>query len=189
MFNRKSLTGVVVICCFSVCLMAQETDKKNKQDKKNKKSNATKVENRLVRQVMSSFKKAKLTDEQTAKAKEIVGKRMPEIVKIQESISKIYSKEVREKRAAAMKQGKEDGLKGKALANKANEDAGIDVETVEQWNSARKKLREQMTATKSEIMKLLTDEQAAMMKKGNKGKKRKDRKTEGDDKKNGKDKN
>ena len=83
MLNPRSVAGLALICCFSACLMAQDVAD---DSKKKKRGGADKrMVARLTSQIMGSFKKVNLTEEQAEKAKGIIGKHKAKLVQAQKA--------------------------------------------------------------------------------------------------------
>ena len=172
MLNLKTIVSVGLLCCISICASAQDAEKDKKKNARKKQTDKKQVD-RVANRLLASFKKAELTEEQTKQAKAIIAKHASKIEEAQKSVNALFSREQQKKRAAAMKQGKKDGLSGKELSAKVDEVTGQTDEIKKKLNEARKVAQKAMGAAKADIAKLLTEEQTeAMGKKRGQGKKK-----------------
>ena len=170
----KSLLCLALTLCIAATGVAQDEKKTKAKDKAVKSTTA---------QMMKAFEKAKLTDEQKGKATAIIEKHIDSLMEARKAQDAMLSKEQRQKRAAAVKKLKEEGVKGNQLWAKAMESVGLSEEEQKKYDEAKKKVGEVTAKMRMAITGLLTDEQKAALPKkgkGGKGKGKGKKKSDGD---------
>ena len=161
------LAFVVTASC-----MAQDADKK-----KGKKGADRALKNTTA-QMMKTFAKANLTEEQQAKAKAVIEKHISGLMEARKAQDSLLTDDQKKARTEAVAKAKADGAKGPKLNAVGTKAMGLSKEEAKKYNDAKKKVAAASAKIKSAIMELLTDEQKAAMPKrkagGKKGKKKKD---------------
>jgi hypothetical protein len=133
-----------------------------------------------TKQIMKSFGKVELTEEQQTKAKEIVTTHIAKLQEAKKAQDGLLSDDQKAKRKEGIAAAKEEGVKGNKVWAAGVKAMGLNEEEQKAYDAAKKKVNEVNAAIKKEVMGLLTDEQkAALPKKGKKGGKKKMKK--GDD--------
>ena len=106
-----------------------------------------------------SLQKAKLTEEQQKKAKEVFAKYAAKLKEVNQERTQLIGAETLKKMSAARKKAQQDGKKGKELQEAVMAAAGLTGEKLEKFNAIRKKNTTVTLELKKEIVALLTDEQ------------------------------
>jgi hypothetical protein len=176
----KVLFSLTLALVIAATCTAQDAAKK--ADGKDKKAMERAVKN-TTSQMMKTFAKANLTEEQQAKAKAVIEKHIGSLIEARKAQDALLTDDQKKARTEAMAKAKEDGTKGPKLAAVGTKAMGLTGEDLEKYNAAKKKVNDASAQIKDAIMALLTDEQKAAMPKpkagGKKGKKKKD--GDGDD--------
>ena len=170
MLTRKALFGLAIALLASNSLVAQDDDMKAKKA-------LDRVKKSLTANVMKTFAKVELTDEQKTQATAVVDKHIESYVEARKAQESLLTKDHIAKRKAALEKAKEDGVKKKEAYAAANEAMGLTEEEKTKYDESKKKTNSIVANVRTEITALLTDEQkAAMPAKGKKGKKGKGKK-------------
>ena len=117
-------------------------------------------------QMFQQLKKLDLTEEQTAKIKEVRKALGPKFADARKKLSAVFTDEMRKARREAFKKAKEEGKKGKELMEAARAATG---DLTDEQKATLKEVRAEMKQLHGEAMKaigeILTDEQKAKLKK------------------------
>lgn len=111
----------------------------------------------MLKQNLKAFDDASLSQEQHTKAEEVLGKALKEVVIKRDAVK--ITQELQKKQAAAVKEARESGKKGKAQADTAFAAAGFNEEQIKVF----KETQEIVTKAKKEIGKALKPEQIAKL--------------------------
>lgn len=166
---KKTLLCLGLTLCVATVGFAQEEERKPKKG-------AQRAAKTTTTQMMKFFKSAELTEEQQGKAKAIIEEQLEGLLGAKKALDGLLTKEQRQKRQAAFKKAKEEGLKGNKANAKALEAMGLSDEELKAFDEAKKKVDQANAKMKSSIMELLSDEQKTTFTKpkkakGEKGKK------------------
>ena len=160
--SRHMILAVVLSAVVSTGAFAQDEKKKKTKNQKNS------VQNRMTKQLMNSFAKANLTEEQKAEAKKVVAEGMKNVVAVQKQLEGMFTKEQRQKRNEVMKQARADGMTGKEVTAKANAAVGMDDAAMKEFAALKLKQNKAMSELRKKVMGLLTDDQKKLMRAGQK---------------------
>ena len=169
MLMKKIVFGLVVLFLASTTtLMAQDVDEAVKKQKSPAK--------KATAGMLKPFKKAKLTDEQKASAKEIVGKHLEAYLAAKKVANELLTEDQIALEKAAVKKGRADGLKRKELAAVGLAAMGLTETQKASYVEAKKNVKSISKTVQTEIVALLSDEQKATLSGKIKGKKKKGKK-------------
>lgn len=167
-----------VLFCLMLALTVTTTGFAQDNDKK--KARAKKAMDRAVKntttQMMKTFSKADLSDEQKEKAKAIIEKHIGDLIKARKAQDGLLTAEQKKARTEAIAKAKEEGTKGNKLAAIGTKAMGLSEEELKKFTEAKKSVNQATGKIRNAIMELLTDEQKATLpkRKGKRGKKKKD---------------
>lgn len=162
MLTRKFLFGLAIALLSTTSLVAQD-------DMKAKKA-LDRVKKTLTANVMKSFAKVELTDEQKAQATAVVDKHVDKFAAAKKAQDSVLTKDHMASRKAALEKAMADGVKKKDAHAAANEAMGLTEEQKASYAEAKKKANSVVASIRTEIVALLTDEQKAAMPSKGKGK-------------------
>ena len=171
-FFSLALALIVTATCVAQDAEKKVTDKK--QDAKADK--ADKATERAIKtttaQMMKTFKKANLTDEQKEKAAAVVKKHIGSLMEARKAQAALLTDEQKKSRTEAMAKAKEEGTKGNKLNVVGTKAMEMSEEQTKKYNAAKRKVNQATKKMKEAITALLTDEQKALMPKrgGKRGK-------------------
>jgi len=155
MRTRKILFGLAIAILATNSLVAQD-------DMSAEKALARATETTTA-QMMKTFARAELTEEQQASAVTIIENHIASLVAAKDAQAATLTEEQIAKKRAAWDQGKADGLKGKKLYAAANDAMGLTEEQQAVYDAAKEKIKTVNTTIRTEIRALLTEEQVAAM--------------------------
>lgn len=169
----KVALGLMLALLVTATCVAQDTDKK--QDAKAKRATERAIKNTTA-QMMKTFSKANLTDEQKEQAAAVIKKHVGSLIKARQAQDALLTDEQKKNRTEAMAKAKEEGAKRNKLNAAGTKAMGLTKEEMKKYNAAKKQVTQVTAKMKEAITALLTDEQKALMpKRGNRrGKKKQD---------------
>ena len=154
--------------CFSVTLLlivtavcvAQDADEK--QDAKAKEATERAIKNATT-QMMKSFAKANLTDEQKEKAQAVVKKHIGSLMEARTAQAALLTDEQKKTRIEAMAEARADGAASNKLNGIGTKAMGLTQERLNEYTVAGKKVNEISEKIHAAMTALLTNEQKALM--------------------------
>lgn len=151
-FNLQTPIALALTVALAICTSVGAADAPEKKKKKNAGNR-----NNPAMNIMKQLADVELTEEQQSKIKEMAKESMAALKAAQKEAG--ITPEVMKKRAAAQKELKDSGVKGKELAQAINEKAGL----TEAQAAGMAKISELRSTMMKGAIALLTDEQKAKL--------------------------
>lgn len=151
----KSVSFLVAFCLMlgSASFVAAQEQEENQQRRQRQGRNG------VAQQIMNSLKDCELSEEQTAKIKEIIESHKEKLAETQKAVRDALPDDLRRQRSAAQRKAREEGL-SRADARKAVEEAvALTDEQKEKLDQAQQAQRQLRNKINRAIVALLTPEQ------------------------------
>lgn len=139
----------------------------NGQDQEERQQRRQNQRNQLARQILEQLKDAELTEEQTAKIRELATKYQEKMNEAQQAVRGALTNEIRQKRNAVLRKAREEGMSNAEAQKLVAEEVPLDEETAAKLKEAQAQQRTLRSEFAKELQGVLTEEQFKAVNFGN----------------------